>query len=277
MKLFFLGIVVGIVFLWFSLQGVEIQSVMSRLNTLNFSYLIPAVLLSVLGAFLRSVRLGIMLSPLSLISQKRLFPISCVGFLAVTLVPMRIGELVRPYLVGRETAISMTSAIAVIFVEKALDLLTLGAMFCFAMWGNSISGISWDSVVSLLLIVICLVGALFVVQKNRDLRSKVVRVFLRVFPVRFKRSVEEMIERFFEGFRIIGSPWKVFYISLLSVLNWGLSGGMVIYCLFLFQNLSLPLSASFLVLVMTMLGISIPSAPGLVGNFQIGSVMALTS
>ena len=78
MKLMILGITTSIVFFYLSLRGVEFQVLLAGFRNVNYIYLLPAVILTLFGAYIRSVRWGVLLNPLEKIGQKKLFPISCV-------------------------------------------------------------------------------------------------------------------------------------------------------------------------------------------------------
>jgi uncharacterized protein (TIRG00374 family) len=76
----------------------------------------------VLTQIIRSVRWGVILSPIKPINQRILFPITAVGFLAIIVVPMRLGEIVRPYLISAKQSVPVVSGIATILIERAMDL-----------------------------------------------------------------------------------------------------------------------------------------------------------
>jgi len=61
-----------------------------------------------------------MLSPHEIIKQKTLFPITCIGGMAIIFIPLRLGEVVRPYLINKKSQITFTSSLATIFLERFL-------------------------------------------------------------------------------------------------------------------------------------------------------------
>ena len=61
----------------------------------------------------------------SRISNRRLFPVVVIGYMANNLLPMRLGEVVRSYYLGEREDISKSSALATIFIERVFDALTL--------------------------------------------------------------------------------------------------------------------------------------------------------
>jgi len=67
----------------------------------------------------------VILGPLIKYDQKTLFVITAIGFMVGSLIPARLGEIARPYLVKQKNGIKMSSTIATVVVERIFDLLAL--------------------------------------------------------------------------------------------------------------------------------------------------------
>ena len=275
MKKFFIGLLVSCIFIWFSIKGVEYEEIIYELKEAKYIYLIPTVILFLGLTFLRSIRWGVILSPIEKISQKRLLPISCVGYMAIVLIPMRIGEFVRPYLVSRKNNISMSSGLATIFVERVLDSLTLLFMLLVVIISSQLPEWVVRTGYSFLLTFIFIVSFMFFLYYKTELTIRLLRPLLSIFPQKVIKKIESLIRTFVEGFQIISNPTELIVTIFLSILVWTLSA-LAIYCLFHFQNFQLPLMSTFVVLVITIIGVSLPAAPGFLGNFQFGCIMALS-
>jgi uncharacterized membrane protein YbhN (UPF0104 family) len=59
------------------------------------------------------------------------------------------------------------------------------------------------------------------------------------------------------------------------MLLWMMTGGLI-FCMMKFHGFGLPVEAAFVTLVIIVIGISIPTAPGMLGNFQYAAIVALT-
>jgi uncharacterized protein (TIRG00374 family) len=274
MKKLFIGILVSIVFVYFSFRGVEFDKVLTSFKNSKYFFLIPAIVLFLLASLLRSLRWEVILFPLVKISQKRLFPIFCVGQMGATLFPMRIGEFVRAYLVNVESKIPISTALATTLMEKLFDLLTILSILFFITFNSTLPGwlvkigyVSMPAFAVLLFLVLCL-------NFRPEFAIKLSGPFLRIFPKELQLRLENIIHRFADGFKIISSPKRLFYILVLSFSIWGCFG-LGIYSLFFFSNFQLTMFDALIVLVCTILGISIPAAPGMVGNFHYASIVAL--
>ena len=77
MKKLILGIIVSVIFIWFSMRGVEYEEVFKALENINYVFLLPTIMLFLCMSFLRSVRWGVILFPLEEISQKNFSHYMC--------------------------------------------------------------------------------------------------------------------------------------------------------------------------------------------------------
>jgi uncharacterized protein (TIRG00374 family) len=273
-KLLF-GIIVSAAFVYFSLRGLEYERIIEGLEGVRYFYLLPVTLLYLIVSLLRSLRWGIIVSPLQKIGQKELYPISCIGYMSSVLVPMRMGEFVKPYLLSAKNLVPFGSALATVFVERVLDVMAVLGIFLLITLNASLppwlekSGHTALAVFALLVVFMC------VLYFRTQMVLAALSPAFKVLPRRFHDRVEDLIHRFVEGFRIIASPGRLMGTLLLSVLIWGLSG-FAIFVLFSFHNFQLSLLVAFVVLVVNIIGISLPTAPGMLGNFQFACILALS-
>ena len=78
-----------------------------------------------ISVFFRALRWKYLLIHLKHIRMKILYVVVVIGYMANSLLPMRIGELVRSYYLSKESNISKSSVLATILVERVLDAVTL--------------------------------------------------------------------------------------------------------------------------------------------------------
>ncbi|MGH7297012.1 MAG: lysylphosphatidylglycerol synthase transmembrane domain-containing protein, partial [Polyangiaceae bacterium] len=102
-----------------------------------------AAYLVTLAAFnyFRSVRWRFLLRGVAEVPKKKLLAVSCIGFAAILLMPFRIGEFVRPYLIrtrpqdrkAGEKVITMTAATSSVVAERVIDGLYLSIVLALAL------------------------------------------------------------------------------------------------------------------------------------------------
>jgi len=272
---FIIGIAISTVFIWLSIQGIEYEGLLNGMKNVRCIFLFPAVFITLCVSVLRSVRWEMILSPIEKISQKKLYPITCVGFMAITLIPLRIGELMRPYLISIKSQIPMSSALATIFLERVLDIFVILLILALSVLNSNLPDWLIKSGYSFFITFIILGFFLFFTYYKKDSSLDFLKFLFNKLPQRISIRIEGFFQNFYEGFGIISSPKQLVYILFQSVLIWIFSA-LQIYSLYLFQNIHLPLISAFVVLVITIIGISLPAAPGFLGNFQFACIMALS-
>ena len=124
-KKLLIGIAVSAVFFYLTLKGVDLKEVLAELRNKSYEFLLPVVAVFILTQIIRSLRWGVLLSPIKAINQRALFPITSVGFMAIIVAPMRMGEIVHPYLINVKQSVPLGSGIATILIERSMDLLML--------------------------------------------------------------------------------------------------------------------------------------------------------
>ena len=105
--------------------------------------LIYGVIVTLLTYAVRAWRWQSLLAPIGPTHYAVAFRTTVIGFAANALIPGRVGEVLRPYLLARHEKLNATSAFATIILERFLDLATvllLFAAFVFTVGPGVISG-----------------------------------------------------------------------------------------------------------------------------------------
>jgi len=275
MKKLIAGIIVAGIFIYLTLRGVDFGQVGASLADVSFPYLFLALFQFILISICRSLRWGVILRFLVHIPQLRLFPLFSVGLMAVVVLPARLGELVRPYALRSKVDVPYMPVLGTILVERLLDitviLAILGAVVLEPQSPPWLVRSGYGALVALGL----LLGGITILHYQTDRVLRLVHWVASRISVRLGDLMVRAIRNLEGGLHIISSPWSLLLALAMSALVWGLSAS-AIYTLFRFQGLELPAIAAFTVLVITVAGISLPTAPGMIGNFHYASVLALS-
>lgn len=275
------GVALTSFFLWLALRNVDIAAVRTALRHASYGFLIPAVLCSLIGYVLRTRRWGGILATTKQIPFGRLFPVLMAGFAANNLLPARIGEFVRAYLLGRTEGVNPSLALATIVVERVCDGLTLIALMamtllCFPIpvADPKLQTVELAAAIIFGLATLALLALLFF---PRPILA-VVRVCLRPVPERLAGRVTGLLDAFIAGLDALRRPAAVARIAGLSLLVWLCEGG-AFACVLLAFPLGLArgewVAATAFLLVFVNLGIMIPAAPGYIGTYQFFATLAL--
>ena len=269
------GILISIVLVYLSVRGINFNDVWSDLKKIQLTYVILFLLLVILMQYLRSYRWGVILQPMEKIDQLSLFSVTSVGFLAIAAIPARIGELARPYLISKRSSIKMSSALGTIIVERILDSFTVLSMAVIVLLNTDLPSWMIQSSILFFLIALALFCFVLFLILRRETALKFINIILDKLPGKFANKIDELLHHFINGLQIVTNVRLLLYLFFLSVIIW-LLDVLTIYVLLLSFGFSLPVMASFVVMIVLIVGIAIPTAPGFIGNWHFACILALS-
>lgn len=269
------GLALGALLVYLSVRGIDLEGVADGFRTIRYGYAIPVLATLFLMQALRSFRWGLILNPLEKVGQLSLFSVTSVGFLAIIAVPARLGELVRPYLITKKSRIPMSSALGTIFAERLLDSIALLIIAVFVLFFTPLPPWVVRSGFLLLLLTLALFVLMFLLIVRRESSLKVLGPLVGRLPARHAERIKRIVARFLEGFRIMADPALLMSVGGLSIIIW-LVDVLAIHLLFLAFGFQLPAVAAFVVMIILIIGIAIPAAPGFIGNWHYFCVLGLS-
>ena len=270
-----MGIIIGVVLVYLSIRGIHFQDVADGFKTIRYGYVIAVLMILLVMQALRSWRWGVILSPMEKVDQLSLFSVTSVGFLAIIALPARIGELARPYLIANKSQIGMTAAVGTILVERVFDCLTVLFIFLVALFLTPLPPWLVKSGIVFFLITLIIFSIMIFMIIKREASLTALNSLFRKLPEKYIRTINHLFHQFIDGFKIITDIRLLFHVALLSVVIW-LVDVVAIYCTFLAFGFTLPVVAAFVVMIILMIGITIPTAPGFVGNWHFSCIVGLS-
>jgi uncharacterized protein (TIRG00374 family) len=280
MRLLTRGIGVGltVIFLALALSKVDPVAFGDELRAVDYRWLAPAAMCTLLGYVVRTLRWRIILSGAARAPFGTLFPVLIMGFATNNLLPGRLGEFWRAYLLGRKRNVRKSLALASVFVERVFDGLTLIALLAIVSLSIQLPGRSREIELFAAFIFLGATVAVVVVLWWPALTLWLVRAVLQPLPRHWSAWSAERVEAFIEGLAPLRRPVVLIGATVLSIGVWLLEGGSYLL-LSRGVNLSLPpgleLPGIGLALVTINLGIMVPSGPGYVGTQEFFGTSAL--
>lgn len=269
------SIAISAVFLYFAVRGVDWQEAGAALAGARYFYVLPIMVLTVWTLYIRAQRWRVLLRPVGTPAMRTLVAATNIGFMANMVLPLRIGEVIRPVLVSRKEREPLSGILATVVLERVFDLFTI--LFLFGVsaslvpvsdqvqqWGYGLFGFA------------LLIGAgVALVRWQEDLALRLLRVVLRPFPQKIAEPVDHFFRGFVQALEILDSP-----LTFLQLLGWSLYLWVVIASVHLFAlvafTLPVPLIlGSIVVTAVVAIAVSAPSAPGYIGAIQLGCTLAL--
>ena len=273
-KRFVIGIVISIFFLWLAFRKVDYQELANALKNANYFWIFPNMILMVASMWLRAYRWKFMVDPIKKLGMHRLFSSTMIGFMSNNVLPVRLGEIVRAYSLGTKEGISKTASFATIVVERVFD----GFSLLMILWITlTISPFpDWVKTAGNLTLVINLAVLLVLIllEVKTEPTLRFLNKLFGFLPRKISDKLTEILFKFTTGLKVFRDLPSMIWILIFSIFIWGVVG-ISNYFIFLAFDLHPPVQASFILLVMVSLAVSIPSSPGYVGTFHFFCIAAL--
>ena len=274
-----LGLAISGGALWLTLRGKDLSAIWQAVLDADYRYLAPYFLFLVAIHLARTVRWGILLEPVAKVPFRRLNAVCAVGFMALMILPFRLGEFARPYLVAERPRIRVSATLSSVVVERVVDGIFTAALLVLTLLAvpDLTPGLHLVRAggVAVLLIFVALLVFLVGAYRNRARAVRITHRILDPLSPRLADRVSGMMDAFIHGMRLVPSRRKLVTFFGLTVVYWALNGfGMKVLARGFGFDLS-PVQA-FTVLGVLVVGVMIPAGPGMVGTFQAAVVLGLS-
>jgi uncharacterized protein (TIRG00374 family) len=272
------GLAISAAALWLTLRGKDLGEIWREMREADYRYLALYMPFWVGIHLARTVRWGILLEPVAKVPFRRLNAASAVGFMALVILPFRLGEFARPYLVAERPRLRVSAALSSVVVERVADGLFMGLLLLISLLAvpDGVPGVrllrTGGTIVSAAFaaLLVFLVGA----YRNRARAVELTTRVLGVISPRLAARGAGMLDAFISGLRLVPGSGKVLLFFGLTALYWGLNAwGMQV----LARGFGLELDPvqSCALLGVLVVGVMIPAGPGMVGTFQGAVVLGL--
>ncbi len=290
--IFMLAVTVGM--LWLLFRGTNWEEFRTALLGVSWRWLLASQILAWATYFMRTRRWAYVVRAVQPASFRQLFSATQIGFLVNFTVPARIGELVRAYLLSRFTGQSLSRSISMVAVDRVNDFIGLLSVMAVAAlaydvdrdvnivagaFGNAqpigvSSAVIRPATLAVLGLLIAAAASLVILYRRQSLIIRLSSTVLGRISTGLAERLARIVEGFAEGLHIFRSGHDVAWAVFWSLMTWGASA-MSLACTMLAFGLPSPFAASFLMLTFIAVFISVPLAPGMVGQYHLPVVAAL--
>lgn len=270
-----LGFVVSGGLLWFAFQDLELAEILGALRRANYWWLAPGVAVYFVSVWFRSLRWGFLLRASKDVPASRLFPVVVIGYMGNDVLPFRLGEVLRAYVLWRREHINIGTSLTTAVVERLFDGLT---MVLFVLVGLLFVPMSafFGRLVTIASVVFFGALVVFLVLAARPvlLRRFAYSVIEAVVPERFREPFLDLVEGVVDGLDSLRSGRDVLIVFGTTVWVWVLEAGKY-WLVSLAFGLRLPAFGILLMEGVVNLLTALPSLPGYVGTFEAGGMQVL--
>jgi glycosyltransferase 2 family protein len=289
--------------LYLALKNVPFTDLLSYLSEIHYGWVLLSAA-TVLPIFmLRAFRWRIILNCQKKLQFWKAFHPLMIGFMLNCILPGRIGEAVRPFVLKKNENIPFVTGLATVAVERLMDM---GFLILLSIFALSTVHIAKDYAVTfgsyhlspnmlasagknlLRLSIVLMAGILFItIPYSRDflkrLLSTIPEWLTFIAPSKRKRlqgtliePVIKLIDLFATGFSFLKNPSEIFWCLSLTLLIWGITAFSYFIMAKGCPNIGLTFSQSIVVMVIICLFIALPSVPGYWGIWEAGGVFSLS-
>lgn len=272
------GLLISAISLILVARSVDVAAAGRLVTSAAIEPLIVGLAIFLVGLALRFVIWQTLLPPRadgSRVSAGRLAPILMVGLLGNAVLPARLGEVIRAYLVSRRENIAFGGALGSVALERVVDTATLAVMAFVAAMGAGAA--VWIVQGTGLLAVAGIV--LLVALATTGLRP-LLGLLARLSTIRaLEAPVTELLRRLERFVHWSGGAHRrrAMGITLgLSAAAW-LCNAAMFWMVGQAVGASISPMDALLIMAVTVLATAIPSAPAYVGTFELAAVTVATS
>jgi glycosyltransferase 2 family protein len=269
-----IGILISGIFFYLALRNVDWQTFLQALGRASLVPLGLAIFSAVLAVYLRAWRWRMLVAPMKRVSTWRLFVMLMIGSMANNVLPARLGDLARAYLLGRTESMSKSAALATVVYERILDVFSALALLWVAllvtpspMWLRRAGiGIFVGNTLALFLLV------LMVIFRRRV--YLLVHTLTRPFGNKIQSRIGDICDSFISGLEVITSG-RSFLPLIVSSTVITVVTILPVYLCFFGMGLPLGFAPAVTLTVLVSFSTMIPAAPGNVGPVQYACIVGL--
>ncbi|MFZ1794467.1 MAG: lysylphosphatidylglycerol synthase transmembrane domain-containing protein [Anaerolineae bacterium] len=258
-----LSLLISGVALFLALRDIQFDAFFAALSRANIVWLIPSFIIFLASLGLRAIRWSKLMGDTPFWTT---FHAMNIGYLLNMVLPFRVGEVGRAYVMGERSTVSMTRAFSTIIVERVLDLASL--VLIFAVFTQVIPLPQAFSSAALVggavAVLVMAVLAIMVYQADRaeTVLTKILSRIPRIHPESWLRRFRDLCE----GFSLVRNPRLLLTSLALTALIWVGMFGVAFFTMLAFYPASFLMSVS--AVIASNLGGALPSAPGGLGVVQ---------
>ena len=247
------GIVISIGGIYWAFKDFQFSDFKASIQEVEIIYLVIATFLLWGSVWLRALRWKWLFKKADSPSVPSLYRAELIGYFGNNVLPLRLGELLRSYIVGKENHLSKSFVIGTVVLERLMDMLALISLafllFLIYPLEESIRDyVLWSGIMSIFTITIFLI------------------ILHRIKIIKADYKILIILKRIIDGILSIRKR-MVIPVIISSLLIWCIYWIDVFLLQKAFQ-FNLSWIQVLTVLVISSAALSIPSAPGMIGTFH---------
>ncbi len=266
------GVGLGAACLWAVAARVDPDELAASFSRLRPGWLVVAVFISLGIQLLRAWRWKVELSVLAELDYWTTWKVVSVSYMMINVLPFRLGEPVRPLLMAWKSGLRVPAIVGNWVFEKMMDAAAMVFFVHLALLSADLpdwAGAASRGSLALFGLMVALVAGYWL---GGD--QLIDSALGRLLPTNASRKVSAALSSAREGLSVLPNTGLVALVALLTLALWSLPV-LSSWVLILAFDFDLPFAAALAVFVAIGAGTALPNPPGMVGVFQVATVVAL--
>lgn len=278
-----IGIIVSVVMLAYALRGVQLETIGPVLSQGRYVFVLPTLVFMFAALWFRALRWRALLD--KRIGVGHSFNILNVSYLFNSVLPLRLGEVVRSFLATRlNPPIAVFTALSTVVVEQLTNVLAVVVVVMIAVFITPVAGADTAGARqtietgTLISAVVAILGTalLILMAARRSLAHNLLNGVLRALPFLERLNLRRLLDHTLDGIAPLTSPRTAGAVFLWTVLGWIASVVQTYLLLYVFYPQP-NWTGTLLSTAVVSLAVAIPAVPGNVGPFEAASVFGLAA
>ena len=258
---------------WF-LRHANIADVWSQVRQARMDLLILGFIFVMATYWARAIRWQYLLAPVGHTKFRTVFRTTVIGFAALAILPARVGDVLRPYLLARREGLATTATMATVVMERVLDLIAVLTLLAIYVWGFTGDSPLPDRLLNPVKVSATLAAAvsvglmavMWVLATHPERIGKLAAAAARILPGRLSERVGHLTTTFSGGFAAARSPRALLLAMLWSFPLW-LAIAAEAWAVTVAFGIEMPFAGTFLLQALLVIGVAVPT-PGGVGSYH---------
>jgi len=260
-----IGILISIITLGLACYKVKWEYLVQAVRGADIAFILLGMGCLYINLILRAWRWQVLLRPLGRFSLfKACFPYYMIGYMSNLTLPLRAGEIIRPFLFGNKNGVSKTAVLASVFVERLIDMVFLACLLVFVVIIGAMQipvkvkhgAFAAGGIACFLL---------FLLWGLSHDSKLIVRIkWINWLPERIYKKAAVWLNSAVEGLKILHNATMLVIVSFATLCIW-IFGVLTIQSYLISFGIVVPWYTPFFVIVVTSMGMMLPSSPGFIG------------
>ena len=272
---FILGVLISVIGLYYAFRQINFWELWIIIKNVNFILVILAIVILLLSNIIRAWRWQILVKPIKDVSFEPAFSSIMIGYFGNSVLPFRMGEFLRAFVVADKTSLTASTAFGTIVIERILDFIGLSIVILLIMTVYPLASVGGSIIIGV--IGLSLTAFIFIFLFGGFKSSLLVKIEKSsLLRIGLLHKILLFIKNFLDGATTIRATNKLGIILLYTLIIW-----IMYYCSTYLATIAIGIELEWfgfgVLLISTTLAISIPAAPGYVGTYHAAAVYILTN